>query len=168
LGETSISLRPPLRRLGVGEGEGLDDPPAAAEPVGPTTRRRKIAAAVVGVAVLAAAGTGVGLALTRGHSGTKATQGRDVTSSVTVASNGTVTVSWKPVQASDFELLLISVRAGTSGTPKPVVVSNSAGVYRVTGTPPGLHCFQALAYFTGPPPPALSISKNTKECFTVP
>jgi serine/threonine protein kinase len=165
-GETSISVRPPLRRLRDGEEEEPEEP-AASELADPATRRRRIAA-LVGLVVLVAAGTGVGLALTRGHTGTKAAEGRDVTSAVEVAANGTVTVSWKPVEATDLELLLITVRAGTSGTPKPVVVSNSAGVYRVTGTPPGLHCFQALAYFTGPPPATLSAPNDTKECFTVP
>jgi hypothetical protein len=87
---------------------------------------------------------------------------------VTVASDGTVTVDWKPVVATDFELLLIIVRAGTTGTPKLTGVTNSAGVYQVTGTPPGLHCFQAQAYFTGPPPAALSETNNTKECVIVP
>jgi serine/threonine-protein kinase len=146
----------------------LEHPPAEPEPVDTSNRRRKLVLAGVAVLVLAAAGTGVGLALTRGHPKAKATQGRDVTAAVAVASNGTVTVSWKPVQAADFELLLISVRAGTTGTPSLSGVTNSAGTYQVTGTPPGLHCFQALAYFTGAPPAALSTTNHTKECVTVP
>jgi hypothetical protein len=157
-GETSEALGP-LR---------LAQPPAAPEAAARPNRRRVLVAAGIGLLVLAAAGTGAGLALTGGHPKPKPTYGADVTRSVTVASNGTVTVRWTPVQAADFELLFISVRAGATGTPQPTVVTNTSGSYQVVGTPPGLHCFQALAYFTGPPPAGLSAPNPTKECLTVP
>jgi serine/threonine-protein kinase len=131
-------------------------------------RRRNLIAGLVFL-ILAAAGAGAGYSLSRGHARVHPTYPLDVTSSVSVAANGTVTVRWQPVQGPNFEVLLISARAGPNGVAQPTPVPNATvGVLELTGTPTGLHCFQALAYFTAKPPANLAPHNKPKECLTVP
>ncbi len=128
---------------------------------------RRLIAGLVALVVLAAGG-GVAAALASRHQ-PKVTTLRpyNVTTSVTVAANGNVTVTWTPVSASTF---MIAVSAGPVAQRTPAGVPDGrAGSYTVTGTPQGLHCFFAQAYFTGSPPRGLTASTDiTKQCVTVP
>lgn len=157
--ETSFSLTP------------LPEAPPAAPEKGagpPPRRRRRMVAGIVALLVLAAAGGGVFAALAGRHKPTVTTlRPYDVTTSVSVADNGNVTVTWTPVAASTF---LIAVSTGPVAERSPAGVPDSrAGSYTVRGTPPGLHCFFAEAYFTGPPPHGITRSTDIrKQCVTVP
>ncbi|MCL2395806.1 MAG: serine/threonine protein kinase, partial [Acidimicrobiaceae bacterium] len=157
--ETSFSLTPLP-----------EAPPAAAEKAAESPRRRRrLIAGIVALLVLAAAGGGVWAALAGRHKPNITTlRPYDVTTSVTVAHNGDVTVTWTPVSASS---LIIAVSTGpvAQRAPVAVVADSQAGSYLVTGTAQGLHCFFAEAYFTGPPPRGITQSTNTRNrCVTVP
>lgn len=156
--ETSFSLTPlpEAPPAPPGKGRGPD-----------RRRRRRLIAGAIALLVLVAGGAGALVALLgRQKPAVTTLRPYDVTTSVTPAANGNVTVTWTPVQASTF---IIAVSAGPVAQRSPAGVPDSrAGSYTVTGTPPGLHCFFAEAYFTGRPPRGLTRSSDTqKQCVTV-
>lgn len=160
-GETSYALAP-LR---------LEPAPAGAGPARPT-RGRRWYFTIAGLAVLVLGAAGAGVALSLDHSPAKPipTTDVDVTTAVTLGSGGTVTVTWPQMQAGNFVLMFVKVQPAIPGRTDPLAAFAQAAPtrYQVTGTPPGRHCFSAVAAFSGQPPAGLGHSPNPKECLTVP
>ncbi len=161
-GETSAAL--PALRL---------EP--ALEPAVPTRARRGtrwyLTVAGLAVVVLGAAGAGIALALSHSPAQTVRTENVDVTSAVTLAAGGTVTVTWPAISAANFDLVLVTVQPAIPDHTNPltVVEQPTTTEYHITGIPPGQHCFSAIAAFSGRPPAGVPrATPSTKKCVTVP
>ena len=99
------------------------------------------------------------------------TQNVDVTSAVTLGAGGTVTITWPAISAPQLDLVLVTVQPAIPGRTSPLTVVSEPSTtdYQVTGIPPGLHCFSAVAAFNGKPPAGIPRAiPSTKECVTVP
>ncbi len=147
----------------------------APEPPTPTPTRRGtrwyLTAAGLAVVALGAAGAGISFALNHSQGAPIRTQNIDVTTAVTLGAGGTVTITWPAISAPQLDLVLVTVQPAIPGRTSPLTVVSEPSTtdYQVTGIPPGLHCFSAVAAFNGKPPAGIPRAiPSTKECVTVP
>lgn len=143
-------------------------PLAEPEPVAPPPARRRWSTrarlGVLGVVLVAAAGLGVGLALSTGGGSVSKEYATDVTLGTTATPAGAVTITWSNVGgAPGFQFYLVRKDGQLLQT-----VSSASTSLVIDGVRPGTHCFRVDAVFTGRIPQGLPAPAAGKECVTIP
>lgn len=126
------------------------------------SRRARLGALVA--VVLAGTGAGIGVALNRQGSTPPTQNAADVTATVTATGVGAVRVAWADVGNEHGFVLYVLRRDGKLSQ---ALSAQAATTDTLDGIPPGTHCFQVKAVFSGPLPAGLSRSGGPAKCVTV-